>query len=160
MPRTLYSPEFKAKIVIEVLEGAKELEAIAADNQLNPNMVRKWKSEFLQNAGKAFEQPDKGTKEARRKERKREKENERLLKKLQIRQSMDGKSRWADNIMIERWFRSLKTDLIYINEFHSPRELRQAIEKYVDEYNTVRPHQSLGNVTPEVMFQSCFQAAS
>ena len=37
-----------------------------------------------------------------------------LLKKLQIRQSMDGKSRWADNIMIERWFRSLKTDLIYI----------------------------------------------
>ncbi len=83
-----------------------------------------------------------------------------LLKKLQIRQSMDGKSRWADNIMIERWFRSLKTDLIYINEFHSPRELRQAIEKYVQDYNTVRPHQSLDNVTPEVMFQSCFQVAS
>ena len=83
-----------------------------------------------------------------------------LLKKLQIRQSMDGKSRWADNIMIERWFRSLKTDLIYINEFRSPRELRQAIEKYVQDYNTVRPHQSSGNVTPEVMFQSCFQAAS
>ena len=56
MPRTVYSPEFKAKIVIEVLEGARDLEAIAADNQLNPNMVRKWKSEFLQNAGKAFEQ--------------------------------------------------------------------------------------------------------
>ena len=33
MPRTVYSPEFKAKIVIEVLEGARELEAIAADNQ-------------------------------------------------------------------------------------------------------------------------------
>jgi putative transposase len=80
-----------------------------------------------------------------------------LLKRLQIRQSMDGKSRWADNIMIERWFRSLKTDLIYINEFHSPRELRQAIEKYVTEYNTVRPHQSLGNETPEAVFQTCFQ---
>ena len=38
MPRTVYSPEFKAKIVIEVLEGARELEAIAADYQLNPNM--------------------------------------------------------------------------------------------------------------------------
>ena len=82
------------------------------------------------------------------------------LKKLQIRQSMDGKSRWADNIMIERWFRTLKTDLIYINEYHSPRELRQAIEKYVQEYNTIRPHQSLGDVTPEVMYQSCFQDAS
>ena len=80
MPRTVYSPEFKAKIVIEVLEGARDLESIAADNQLNPNMVRKWKSEFLQNAGKAFEQLDKGSKEARRKERKREKENERLLR--------------------------------------------------------------------------------
>ena len=64
MARTVYSPEFKAKIVIEVLEGARELEAIAADNQLNPNMVRKWKSEFLQNAGKAFEQPNKTTPQA------------------------------------------------------------------------------------------------
>ena len=80
-----------------------------------------------------------------------------LLKQLQIRQSMDGKSRWADNIMIERWFRSLKTDLIYINEFHSPRELRQEIEKYVQEYNSVRPHQSLDNATPEAVFQACFQ---
>ena len=39
-----------------------------------------------------------------------------LLMKLQIRQSMDGKSRWADNIMIERWFRSLKTDLMAFAE--------------------------------------------
>ena len=80
-----------------------------------------------------------------------------MLKQLQIRQSMDGKSRWADNIMIERWFRSLKTDLIYINEFRSPRELRQAIEKYVQDYNTVRPHQSLDNATPEAVYQACFQ---
>ena len=39
-----------------------------------------------------------------------------LMKGLQIRQSMDGKSRWADNIMIGRWFRSLKTEQIYPNE--------------------------------------------
>lgn len=80
-----------------------------------------------------------------------------LLKQLRIRQSMDGKSRWVDNIMIERWFRSLKTDLIYIHEFHSPRGLRQAIEKYVQEYNSVRPHQSLGNATPDTVFQTHFQ---
>jgi len=43
-----------------------------------------------------------------------------LLKSLKIRQSMDGRSRWADNIMIERWFRSLKTEEVYINEYHSP----------------------------------------
>jgi putative transposase len=50
------------------------------------------------------------------------KEYKDLLKSLQIRQSMDGKSRWADNIMIERWFRSLKTEEIYINEYHSPKD--------------------------------------
>lgn len=79
-----------------------------------------------------------------------------LLKSLSIRQSMDGKSRWADNIMIERWFRSLKTELIYINEFNSPRELRRAISQYVNEYNTLRPHQALDYATPEDTFRDCF----
>ena len=72
---------------------------------------------------------------------------------------MDGRSRWADNIMIERWFRSLETEEIYINEYHSPRELRQALERYVTEYNTERPHEALGYKTPESVFQSCFNVA-
>ena len=71
MPRNVYTPEFKARVVIEVLEGARELEAIAAEYQLNPNMVRNWKAEFLQNAGRAFEQPDKKNGERRRNGRKR-----------------------------------------------------------------------------------------
>ena len=82
-----------------------------------------------------------------------------LLKRLRIRQSMDGRSRWADNIMIERWFRSLKTEEIYINEYHSPREPRHALERYVTEYNTERPHEALGYKTPESVFQSCFNVA-
>ena len=82
-----------------------------------------------------------------------------LLKKLKIRQSMDGRSRWADNIMIERWFRSLKTEEIYINEYHSPRELKQAIEKYVSKYNSERPHEALGYKTPDIVFASCFNVA-
>ena len=85
-------------------------------------------------------------------------EYKKLLKGLRIQQSMDGKSRWADNIMIERWFRSLKTELIYINEFHCPRELRSAIRKYIDDYNTVRPHQALDYKTPEQVYTSSFSA--
>lgn len=54
MPRTIYSAEFKAKLVIQVLEGAKELETIAAENNINPNMLRKWKKEFISNASAAF----------------------------------------------------------------------------------------------------------
>ena len=72
MARSTYSPEFKAKLVIEVLEGGKPLEAIAADNQINPNMLRNWKAEFLKNASKAFEPLSKVTKEARRKEIKKD----------------------------------------------------------------------------------------
>jgi putative transposase len=53
-----------------------------------------------------------------------------LLASLNIRQSMDEKERWMDNRWIERWFRSLKTELIYISEFRSPRELRASIRVY------------------------------
>ena len=83
-----------------------------------------------------------------------------LLKGLHIRQSMDGKSRWADNVMIERWFRSLKTEEIYINEYENPKALRRAIGAYIQQYNTVRPHQSLDYNTPESVYQSCFAPPS
>ncbi len=87
------------------------------------------------------------------------KEYKQLLKDLPIRQSMDGKSRWADNIRIERWFRSLKTELIYINEFHSPRELRRAIRAYINDYNSIRPHEALDYETPDTVFEASFRAA-
>ena len=75
---------------------------------------------------------------------------------MRIRQSMDGKSRWADNIMIERWFRSLKTELIYINEYRSPKELRAAIRGYIDDYNSLRPHEALDYATPDEVYRACF----
>lgn len=84
------------------------------------------------------------------------KEYKDLLKSLQIRQSMDGKSRWADNVRIERWFRSLKTELIYINEFSTPLELRKAIGNYVDQYNGVRLHEALDYRTPDSVYKSYF----
>lgn len=86
-------------------------------------------------------------------------EYKQLLSDLHIQQSMDGKSRWADNIMIERWFRSLKTELIYINEFQSPRELRQSIRSYINDYNTLRPHESLEYETPDSVYYASFCAA-
>lgn len=65
-------------------------------------------------------------------------------------------SRWADNVMIERWFRSLKTEEIYLNEYPTPRALRKAVAAYIQQYNTVRPHQALGYETPEAVYRSCF----
>lgn len=81
-----------------------------------------------------------------------------LLKGLQIRQSMDGKSRWEDNIMIERWFRSLKTEQIYPNEYQSPKELRKLIGDYVHAYNTERPNEALEYAVPDAVYYGIFAA--
>lgn len=80
-----------------------------------------------------------------------------FLKSQRIRQSMDGKSRWADNIMIERWFRTLKTERIYINEYNSPKTLRKDIGSFIQEYNEVRPHEAIAYMTPSQRFTDCFE---
>lgn len=74
------------------------------------------------------------------------------LKTNDIRQSMDGKARWVDNVIIERWFRSFKTEYIYINELETPKKLRAGINYYIAEYNHDRPHQSHGYQVPYEVF--------
>ena len=80
----------------------------------------------------------------------------RFLARQGIRQSMDGKARWIDNVIIERWFRSLKHEDIYINEYSSPNALRRGIAAYIADYNYNRPHQSLDNEMPEKVYNICF----
>lgn len=81
MSRTSYTSDFKAKVVIEVLQGEKELNTIAAENNINPNMLRNWKAEFLANAGRAFDN-SKQAKEDRRKEETLKKEQSQMLKTI------------------------------------------------------------------------------
>ena len=82
MARTTYSPQFKAKLVLEVIKGEEELGVIAQENGVNPNMLRNWKREFLENASVVFESPKKAEKETRRKEGDLKKENDRMLKTI------------------------------------------------------------------------------
>ena len=79
-----------------------------------------------------------------------------LLADYRIKQSMDGKGRWRDNRRIERWFRSLKVENIYITEYQAPRELRLGIGSYVRQYNHERPHESLSYSRPAVFHNSFF----
>ena len=58
---------------------------------------------------------------------------------------MDGKSRLADNIMIERWFRSFKYEEAYLTEYANLKEAREAIGRDIYIYNFERCHQSIGN---------------
>jgi len=71
-----------------------------------------------------------------------------LLKAHGIKASMDGKGRATDNARTERFFRTMKYDCVYINEFATPRELRRAIDKYIKTYNYQRPCQAIGYEFP------------
>lgn len=71
-----------------------------------------------------------------------------LLEESGVRISMDGKGQCLDNVRTERFFRTLKYDRVYINEYASPREIRQMIKAYMPHYNNVRPHTSADNLPP------------
>ena len=77
-----YTAQYKTKIVLEILRGEKELGEIAAENNLNPNMVRNWKREFLENASAAFEDPRKAENEAKKKAEAQRKEVAQMLKTI------------------------------------------------------------------------------
>ena len=75
-----------------------------------------------------------------------------FLREKHIRQSMDGKSRWADNVMIERWFRTFKYEEAYLTQYSNIREARHAIRKYIKVYNYQRCHSAIGNVPPAEVY--------
>jgi putative transposase len=70
------------------------------------------------------------------------------LKDAGVNISMDGRGRWVDNVMIERLWRTLKYDCIYLNAFETGAEARKGIGKWFGRYNEKRPHSSLDDKTP------------
>jgi len=78
-----------------------------------------------------------------------------ILKSHGIQISMDGKGRSIDNICIERFWRSIKYEEIYLNDYKSMSELRYSINQYMEKYNSRRLHSAIGNKTPnEVYFKA------
>ena len=82
MSNKQYLPAFKVEVVLEVLREEKELGEIAAHYNLNPNMVRNWKAEFLSKANSIFERNRKADREEKRKEDALEKEKAQMLKTI------------------------------------------------------------------------------
>jgi len=84
-----------------------------------------------------------------------------LLKKEGIKISMDGKGRALDNIFVERFFRTIKYENIYLNEYETPKSLRRGLNKYMRFYNEQRLHESLGYRYPiDFYHQSSVKLAS
>ncbi len=65
---------------------------------------------------------------------------------------MDGKGRWLDNLMIERFWRSIKYEDIYLKSYEKPSEIQQGIDGYITRCNHHRPHNSLADATPEEIY--------
>lgn len=72
----------------------------------------------------------------------------RILLDATVKVSMDGRGRWMDNVMIERLWRSLKYECVYLHAFETGSAARDGIGRWIDFYNTERPHSALGGRTP------------
>lgn len=75
-----------------------------------------------------------------------------MVEKNGIRVSMDGVGRWADNIYIERFWRTVKYEHVFLHSFETMNEATRSIGQYIEMYNTQRLHQSLGYKTPAEMY--------
>jgi putative transposase len=79
-----------------------------------------------------------------------------VLKDAGVRISMDGKGRWIDNVFIERLWRSLKYEEVYLKAYETVAEAIRGIGDYFDLYNEERPHQALARLTPNEAYTGNF----
>lgn len=77
-----------------------------------------------------------------------------VLKERQVKISMDGKGRCRDNIFVERLWRSLKYEEVYLKAYGDVQEARHGIERWLRFYNLERPHQALGYQTPMQVYRA------
>jgi putative transposase len=75
-----------------------------------------------------------------------------VLKAHGIKISMDGKGRWVDNVFVERLWRSVKYEEVYLHAYESVAAARAGIARYLEFYNTRRPHSSLAGQTPDTAY--------
>lgn len=102
MKRRTFSAELKAKIVLEVLRGEKELNKIAAEYEIAPNQIRNWKSEFLKNASAAF--GDKRVDDLKTELHEKEREADSLYKKIgQLTTQVDWLKKKSEEVFGPEW---------------------------------------------------------
>jgi putative transposase len=82
-----------------------------------------------------------------------------ILKEQRIQISMDSKGRWADNVIVERFFRTVKYQDIFIKDYKTIQDVREGLQEYLQFYNERRRHTSVQKRTPRVAYEQDFQMA-
>ena len=77
-----------------------------------------------------------------------------VLQESDVRISMDGRGRWMDNVFIERLWRSLKYECVYLHAFETGSELRIGLTCWIGYYNARRPHSTLAGQTPDEAYRA------
>ena len=75
-----------------------------------------------------------------------------LLKAMGIQISMDGKGCWRDNVFVERLWRTIKYEQVYLHAYASMVDAKTHLKEYLGFYNSIRPHQSHDGMTPDVIY--------
>jgi putative transposase len=75
-----------------------------------------------------------------------------VLKREEIQISMDGKGRWLDNLFVERQWRSVKYEEVYLKAYDNVGHAKQSVEAYSMFYNERKRHQSLDRQTPDSVY--------
>ncbi len=75
-----------------------------------------------------------------------------MLKENGIAISMDGRNCWRDNVFVERLWKSIKYDEVYLHAYETVSAARGGIARYIDFYNSRRPHSSLDGMKPDAFY--------
>ena len=74
------------------------------------------------------------------------------LLSLGVQISMDGRGAWRDNVFVERFWRSIKYEEVYLHAYESVADAKAGIARHIDFYNSRRPHSSLDKKTPDEFY--------
>src|SRR5664280_680654 len=157
-PRRNHAPAFKAKLALAAIKGDRTLAKLAEQFDVHPNQITSWKAQLEGGAADVFGPGNEAAEPAVDVKPNIFNTDQGsqftgaaftgVLIKNGIAISMDGKGAWRDNVFVERLWRSVKYEEVYLKAYDGVSEARASIGRYLDFYNGRRPHSSLDGMTP------------